>query len=1222
TDTTVTLKLEGVSATLGSDTGTVLVSTNGGTSFSPATVNPDGTITVTVPANSAVDALRVQVPTVTDALSEGAETVRLSGSTAVNSAPLSGTGTINDGNGLPTLSVNDVEVNEAAGVAIFTVTLSNASSTPVTVNYATQDGTATVAGGDYAATSGTLTFAPGETSKTVTVTINNDGTFEGIEGYQLQLSGVSANAQITDGIGQGGINDQGGPTTPPPGPNVPPGTPDDDRPRVTAVSSADVVEGATLDFSVSLSNASTSETTVSLKLTGVTATLGSDTGTPVQVSFGGGSFQTVTVAADGSISLQVPAGQTSFVLRVPTVNDVVTESTETLTLQASTAANVSIVSATGTIRDNDAAPVIDLDGNNSSGQTGNDYQTSYSENGTPVSISDADITISDVDSTTLAGAVVRLTNPQAGDVLALSSALPAGITATVVGGVVTLSGVASLAAYQQAINAVTFSSTSENPSTVNRRVEVTVTDGDTISQVAVTTVTVAALNDAPVITQAQPSAVSEEGLAGGLVDANGTPADTTNSTTVSGTMTFTDAEGSASSNWTLEAPAAALTSGGVPVTWSGNGTQTLTATAGGVTVGTLTISNTGSYTFTLNAPLDHPVANAEDVLPLNFTVRASDGQTSGSATLTISVEDDAPTAASAQAQATSVIDSNVMIVLDVSSSMTFYKDGVGGATRFDSAVASVRTLLDKYDALGDTRVRLVTFGTDSQALGDVWVTVDQAKTLLNNLTPPPENGIGTNYDAALATAMSAYSSAGKLSGGLNVSYFISDGAPSYGSGSTSGTPNEATLTLTGALNGDGNPAGTIVDEGIQAVEQSIWQNFLEANRVDSYALGVGDAQVAPLNPIAYNGVTEVDRNGTVVTQFSQLDAVLGATVPAPVSGNLLQGSLLPNGGAGADGPAFIRAIVVNGVTYTYDPSAATDQITVSGGVGSWSFDTATDTLTVTTRQPDGSVGGKFFIDMDGGDYRYEVPATLSGSSLSEVMGFVVSDRDGDTTGESLTVTVTKATYNDGTIATVNVLTGGTTGDNLTGGTGRDEIYGNAGNDNLSGGNGDDLILGGFGNDTLSGGAGNDTLVGGFGNDSMSGGAGSDVFQWSLADPNANALSRATDTISDFNTAPAASGGDVLDLRDLLSGENSTGGSGNLQNFLDFSVTTSGGVSTTTIRISPTGGFAGGAYDAVDDTHRIVLQGVDIRAGLGLVSGATDNQIIAKLIQDGKLLVDN
>ena len=44
---------------------------------------------------------------------------------------------------------------------------------------------------------------------------------------------------------------------------------------------------------------------------------------------------------------------------------------------------------------------------------------------------------------------------------------------------------------------------------------------------------------------------------------------------------------------------------------------------------------------------------------------------------------------------------------------------------------------------------------------------------------------------------------------------------------------------------------------------------------------------------------------------------------------------------------------------------------------------------------------------------------------------------------------------------------------------------------------------------------------------------------------------ASDIITDFGVAPAASGGDVLDLRDLLVGENHNVGVGNLASYLHF-----------------------------------------------------------------------
>ncbi|MDP3587422.1 MAG: pre-peptidase C-terminal domain-containing protein, partial [Sulfuricurvum sp.] len=144
-------------------------------------------------------------------------------------------------------------------------------------------------------------------------------------------------------------------------------------------------------------------------------------------------------------------------------------------------------------------PILDLDANNSSTATGANYSTTFTENGSAVAIGDTDVTITAVDSTTITGATITLTNVQAGDVMTAGT-LPSGIVATVSAGVVTLSGAASLANYQIAIKAITFNNTSENPNTTPRTITVTVTDGITTSNIATTTITVAAVNDAPTST--------------------------------------------------------------------------------------------------------------------------------------------------------------------------------------------------------------------------------------------------------------------------------------------------------------------------------------------------------------------------------------------------------------------------------------------------------------------------------------------------------------------------------------------------------------------------------------------------------------------------------------------------------------------------------------------------------------------------------------------------
>ena len=77
--------------------------------------------------------------------------------------------------------------SEATTPAIITVNLSAVSGQTVTVNYATNNGTA-AAGSDYTTTNGTLTFNPGETSKTINVPITNDSVVESSETFTVSLS--------------------------------------------------------------------------------------------------------------------------------------------------------------------------------------------------------------------------------------------------------------------------------------------------------------------------------------------------------------------------------------------------------------------------------------------------------------------------------------------------------------------------------------------------------------------------------------------------------------------------------------------------------------------------------------------------------------------------------------------------------------------------------------------------------------------------------------------------------------------------------------------------------------------------------------------------------------------------------------------------------------------------------------------------------------------------
>jgi hypothetical protein len=137
----------------------------------------------------------VNVTIIDDLLDEEDETVGLALSSPTNATlgvPSSATLTIVDNDDQPDVqfSASAYSVDESAGSATITVTLSAASSKTITVDYATSDGTA-VAGSDYVTKTGTLTFDPGETVQTFTVVIIDDMLNEDDETVGLALSNPS-----------------------------------------------------------------------------------------------------------------------------------------------------------------------------------------------------------------------------------------------------------------------------------------------------------------------------------------------------------------------------------------------------------------------------------------------------------------------------------------------------------------------------------------------------------------------------------------------------------------------------------------------------------------------------------------------------------------------------------------------------------------------------------------------------------------------------------------------------------------------------------------------------------------------------------------------------------------------------------------------------------------------------------------------------------------------
>jgi hypothetical protein len=248
-----------------------------------------------------------------------------------------GVGTITNDDQPPIISIATptpvTEGNTGTKTLSFTVTLSKAASTAVTVNYATSPGATNpaTAGSDYVSASGTITFAAGDISETVNVTINGDLVFEQNETFNVTLSNASANATLTGGTATaiGTI------------------TNDDTKPTIS-ITDATQLEGnngsSNFVFTVSLTAPTSEAVSVDYATSNGTATAGTD-----------------YTAKTGTVT--IPAGSTSATITVSVAGDTASETSETfnVTLSNQTAGyTISDATGLGTITNDDEAHLITI----------------------------------------------------------------------------------------------------------------------------------------------------------------------------------------------------------------------------------------------------------------------------------------------------------------------------------------------------------------------------------------------------------------------------------------------------------------------------------------------------------------------------------------------------------------------------------------------------------------------------------------------------------------------------------------------------------------------------------------------------------------------------------------------------------------------------------------------------------------------------------------------
>ncbi|MGI9285279.1 MAG: DUF4347 domain-containing protein, partial [Pseudomonadales bacterium] len=146
------------------------------------------------------------------------------------------------------------------------------------------------------------------------------------------------------------------------------------------------------------------------------------------------------------------------------------------------------------------APNIDLDDDNSSAISGNDYATTFDEATGAVLVTDSDAMVLDVNGSELSSLTVTIANLLDGS----DEVLGANVSGTNIStnyvsatGVLTLTGADTVANYQQVLRTIFYNNLSDNPDTTDRMITFVANDGAINGSIATTTLTVVAENDEP-----------------------------------------------------------------------------------------------------------------------------------------------------------------------------------------------------------------------------------------------------------------------------------------------------------------------------------------------------------------------------------------------------------------------------------------------------------------------------------------------------------------------------------------------------------------------------------------------------------------------------------------------------------------------------------------------------------------------------------------------------
>ncbi|MCB4324305.1 VCBS domain-containing protein [Alcaligenes sp. 13f] len=420
---------------------------------------------------------------------------------------------------------------------------------------------------------------------------------------------------------------------------------------------------------------------------------------------------------------------------------------------------------------------------------------------------------------------------------------------------------------------------------------------------------------------------------------------------------------------------------------------------------------------------------------------------------------------------------NIAFLVDTSGSM--------GNQGVRDAKAS---LLQVFDALlanaggenaGMVNVYLSDFDNHVQGSVSVNLADPDARTKLVELVDSMTSGGGTNYEDAFKQAANWFdSTAVKGNDGNNLTYFITDGAPTfYVNERGDPDPSISGRTLSSWLSRSGGyTPGEAITSGRTTIVDDLGLVYQNGSIVGALrATGNGGYAYTPL------GGTGNSTNQTTLADSLAAFALLNGKSTVEAIG--LGPTLNVNDLKAYDSDGKVLANI--------DPADLADAILGKDSL----LPSGKDTL-------EGGAGDDILF---GDQIRFD---GIEGGGLTALQAYIAGKLPGNVEPSSLTAQQV-----------------------------HEYITENPAEFNQSHQNdGDDILDGGTGNDILYGQGGNDTLIGGAGDDIMFGGEGDDTFVWNKGDEGTT-IKPAVDYVMDFGDA----GTDTLVITDLLSGHDLNNG---------------------------------------------------------------------------------